>query len=160
MEKAFDKFVNHPFEKGKVDRIVYNSLEWSDLDWAIFQVMKGNVRIEFSKVARRSKSTPKTAKSHFFKQVLPKCVQINYFFPKGFEKYKHCFLRISSEYEIGIINALSLLPCTSYVYPVDNGIILILFHESIEMVLEVLEKMEKMAILDGYLMYNPMAYTI
>jgi hypothetical protein len=158
MGDAFDKFIRYPFEKGKLERDVSGSLEWSYLDWTIFQTMRGNVRMKFAKVAEFSKSTSKTVKDHFYKHVLPNCVLINYFFPKGFNNYKHCFLRISSEYEISIINALSLLPCTSYVYPVDNSIILILFHESIEMVLKVLEKMEKMAILDGYLMYNPLAY--
>lgn len=157
-EKAFSKFSDYSFDKGKVERNTYNKLEWSDLDWAIFHAMRGNVREKFAKVARCSESTPKTVKSHFFRYVLPNCVLINYFFPAGFNNYKHCFLRITSEHELGIVNALSLLPCTSYVYPVDNGIILILFHESIEMVLKVMEKMEKMAILDGYLMYNPLAY--
>jgi len=159
MENAFNKLMNYHFERGKIERNIYNNLDWSDLDWAIFHTMRGNIRMKFSKVAQCSKSTSKTVKSHFYKRVLPNCIIINYFFPKGFKKYKHCFLRISSEYEVGIVNALSLLPCTSYVYPVDNGIILILFHESIEMVLKMLEKMEKMAILDGYLMYNPLAYT-
>jgi len=158
MENAFNEFIDYPFEKGKVERNVYGILNWSDLDWAIFHIMRGNVRMKFANVAQCSNSTSKTVKSHFYKQVLPNCVVINYFFPKGFKNYKHCFLRISSEYEVGIVNALSLLPCTSYVYPVDSAIILILFHESIEMVLKVLEKMEKMAILDGYLMYNPLAY--
>ena len=156
-EAAFDKLMNYRFEKGKIERNLYNYLDWSDLDWAIFNTMRYNLRMKFSVVAQCSKSTSKTVKSHFYKRILPNCTIINYFFPKGFKKYKHCFLRITSEYEVGIVNALALLSCTSYVYPVDNGIILILFHESIEMILKMVEKMEKMAILDGYLLFNPLA---
>lgn len=158
IETAFSKFLTYPFRKGVISRELYKNLDWLDLDWGIYYTMGSNVRMKFTDVAKQLNTTSITVKKHFHEKVLPKCVQVNYFFPEGVPSYNQSFLRLFSNYEESIIEALTWLPCTTYVYPLEKGIILCLFHKSIKTILDVLEKMEEMAILDGYLLYNPVAY--
>jgi len=67
---------------------------------------------------------------------------------------------VFNEVECSIIDALKELPCTSYIFSLEKSVILGLFHESITDVLSVIGKMEEKAILDDYLLYNPLACTI
>ena len=156
---AFSAIPKYEFRKKKLDRKLLNGFNWDKLDWSIYNIMGCNVREKFTELARRCKTTPTTAKKHFMEKVLPNCVQVHYFFPKGQASYFEVFLRLYSEYEKGIIEILSKLPCTSFVYPIKKEIIVRLFHESIVVLLDTLGKLEEMAIIDGYLLFNPIAYS-
>ena len=96
----------------------------------------------------------KTVQKHFYEKVLPKCIQINYFFPRGYQDYLKAFLLINSDYELKIVSALRKLPCTTYVFPLEESLVIVLFHESVTKTLEFLEKIEEKAIIDSYLLYN------
>ena len=156
---AYSAILENKFKKGKLDRNLLNGFNWDILDWNIYNIMGCNVREKFTKLARECKTTPTTAKKHFMEKVLPNCVQVHYFFPKEQRSYFEAFLRLYSEYEENIVGILPRLPCTSFVYPMEEEIIVRLFHESIVVLLETLEKLEEMAIIDGYLLFNPIAYS-
>lgn len=159
INNTFQAVLETPFEKGRIKRKIHNNLNWSTLDWKIYDFIKGDIRQKFTVVARSTDTTSKTVKDHFYRQIMPNCIQINYFFPKGYHNYLKAFIRINSSFERSIVEGLRKLPSTNYVFPLEKSIVLILFHESIVKTLEFLEKMEKMAIIDGYLLYSILAST-
>ncbi len=67
------------------------------------------------------------------------------------------FLKIESEYETGIVKALEKLPCTTYVFPLENDLIIILFHNDENKILALLKKMKEIDIVNDYLLYVPVA---
>jgi len=160
MKVAFENVMNSPFKRSKLPRTFYRGLDWDELDWRIYGIIKRNARQKFTVIARNADTMPTTVKKHFYEKILPNSVLINYFFPKGRDSYRQVFLRIESDFECSIIDALKELPCTSYIFPLEKSVILGLFHESITDVLSVIGKMEEKAILDDYLLYNPLACTI
>jgi hypothetical protein len=157
-DEALSQFMNSDFSKGRIPRKVFKDFSWSDIDWKIYETMNCNVRLKFATVAKETGVYPKTAKSHFYERVLPSCVVAHYFFPKGYDFYYKMFLRIRSEYEIGITKALQKWPCTSYVFPLEQECVFVLFHEGTREILRVIQKLEREGIISTYLLYNPLAH--
>lgn len=122
--------------------------------------MRENVRTDFSTVAREVGVYPETVKAHFYKKVLPTCTILHYFFPKGLDFYKQAFLRIHTDCESSFVKALEKLPCTTYVYPLERGLAVNIFHESFNDLMSVFKKLEEMSILDRYLLYIPITSAI
>ncbi len=54
------------------------------------------------------------------------------------------------------MRALGGLPCTTHVFPLEKELILILYHESINKVMDTIQKMEEVGIIDDYLLYVPL----
>jgi len=76
--------------------------------------------------------------------------------------YFPVFLKVESEYEKCLINALGKLPCTSYVFPLENSLVMILHYDpldSVKSILRSFEKLEENAIVDSFLLYAPIVYT-
>ncbi len=159
MDDATRAFFQISFEKKRFKREIHENLDWDDLDWRIYNFMKGNIRQKFTVVARGTNTTSKTVKDHFYRRILPNCIQINYFFPKGYYNYLKAFVKIDSDFENSIAEALKNLTSTNYVFPLEKNFILVLFHESSVKILEFLRKMEEMAIIDDYLLYSILAST-
>lgn len=157
MDEGLNALLHSDFEKGFISREVHKNLGWSDVDWGIYEAMRGNVRIELTMVARETQVYSNTVKKHFYEKILPCCVVVNYFFPKGYDFYGQAFLRVHTKHEESIVNALKKLPCTSYVFPFEKGLALGLFHEGVKDILLVIEKMEETGIIDDYLLYSPIA---
>jgi len=159
IDTADRAFLNTTFKKGKIRRELYNGLDWDKLDWRIYDLIRGNIREKFTVIAEGANTTSKTVKDHFFRRILPHCMQINYFFPKGYGNYLKTFIKIDSEFENSIGEGLRSLSSTNYLFPLERNIVIVLFHESIVKTLRLLEKMEEMAIIDGYLLYSVLAST-
>lgn len=160
MKEAFSNFVDSDFKRGLLPRTLYRFLDWDDLDWGIYHGIRKKLRsFEYTATARIVDSTPTTVMNRIREKIFPKCIQINYFFPKGYDHYQYAFLKIETDFESSFVKALEKLPCTSYVYPMEGCIITILFHENIDVLISVLKKLEKKEILDSYLLYNPLMCT-
>lgn len=156
--EALQDFLLHPFQKGKIPREVLENLTWDETDWKIFNLMNANIREKFTIVGRKTDNDSKTVKSRFYRHILPCCIQINYFFPKGFNSYSPVFLKLESEYESSIVSALKNLSTTSYVFPLEESLVLVLFFyptENIVGILKAIEKLEEMAIVTNHLFYSP-----
>ncbi len=158
--EALRSFLNHEFVKGALPRETGGVLEWADLDRRIYEMMRENVRVDFNYVARRTGVYPETVKAHFYKKVLPACTVLHYFFPKGYDFYRQTFLRVRTEYESSFVKALERLPCTTYVYPLEEGLAVNVFHESSNDLMTVFKKLEEMRILNYYLPYVPVTSVI
>jgi hypothetical protein len=153
-----DSISNFDFKKGVLKRVRYGNLDWSVLDWRIFNLTHENIRMKVSKIARESGVSHKTAKEHLWNHVVPECSIAHYFFPKGYGCYKYLYLRIYSDYEIDLVEAFKKLPCTTYVYPFEKEINVILFYELHEKILVLLEKLKEIGILNDYLLYIPIVH--
>jgi hypothetical protein len=158
-DTALTSLTHITLKKGLIPRTVYYHFSWSELDWEIYDIMGENIRTKIAHVARKTRVDYSTAKHHFFDRVLPACVVAHYFYPKGYDSYYKAFLRISSDYEAKIVNALEKLPCTSYVFPLEKELILLLFHEDTQKIITLMEKMEEKTIIDGFLLYAPLYYS-
>ena len=66
---------------------------------------------------------------------------------------------MESDFEESIVRALEKLPCTSYVYPLEDCLVIILFYENIDSVILTLKKIEKREIFESYLLFNPLMCT-
>ncbi len=161
MDQAFNNFRNTDFKKGLIPRTLYKGFGWDSLDWDIFQKVKKNIRsFSYTEVARKVDSTPTTVRTRFLEEIIPKCVQINYFFPKGYDAYWQVFLKIETDYESSIVKALEKLPCTSYIFPLEKDLVICLFYEDVNDVLLSLKKVKKEGIVENCSVYNLLACTV
>lgn len=161
VSESLKEFSKTPLVKKKIERIVFNDPEWTELDWNIFHVMKNNMREKFTEVARNAGGTSKTVKAHFYKKILPSCVTINYFFPKGFNYYNPVFIEMTTDFEMSLVKGLERLSCTTYVFPLEKSLVLILFHDPLSApvsLIKILDKMEETAIINDYLLHTPIVY--
>ena len=160
--ESLERFMNHPFQKGNIERINYRAPSWDELDWKIFHCVKTNIREKFTIVAERVGTSSVTVKKRFYGSIMPHCIQINYFFPQGFQSYIPIFLEIHSDYEKSIVTALRKFPCTSYVFPLSDALVVILHYDPLDSVVDIVksfEKLEEKAIIDNFLLYYPIIYT-
>jgi len=119
-----------------------------------------NVRCKFTSVSRYAGIDSKTAKKRFHEKVLPKCDVAHYFFPKRRNSYREMFLKIATDYEIDLMEALRKLPCSSYIYPLDTMIVVVLFQQNEVFVLSILQKLKEIGIINDYLFYTPLIHGI
>jgi hypothetical protein len=160
MEEAFTDLLDSDFRKGVLPRTLHRYLDWDDLDWKIyFEVRKRLRSFEYTATAKVVGSTPTTVMTRFRERIVPKCIQINYFFPDGYDYYQYAFLRVETDFESSLVKALENLPCTSYVYPLEDCLVLQLFHKDFDILISLLRKMEKRKILDSYLLYSNLMFT-
>ena len=158
LEDAVRNVLKHDFVKDNVSRDTEGTFTLEKMDVEIFELMKSDVRIPFTKVGRKIDVFSGTVKEHFYKHVLPHCRVAHYFFPKGYKNYMQTYFRIHTEYEDSITNSLKYLPCTSYVYPFEKGLLINFFHENINIAMTMFQKMEEMGLVEYYTHYTPLWY--
>ncbi|MGC1121776.1 MAG: hypothetical protein WBA22_11850 [Candidatus Methanofastidiosia archaeon] len=149
-ETSFNSLLNYEYKIGMVERRVYQGLNFSSIDWRIYNNIKRNGREHYSKISKEIEVDHKTVKSHFENIVLPNCTICHYFFPLGFDFYRQTFMRVETRFETALINAFSELTTTNYIYPVERALFINAFHENNNKFLEVIEKLKEMGIIDQY----------
>ena len=157
MDDAITNVMDYDFKKGLLERKVYRGLGWSALDWDIYHLMRPNIREKFIVISKKTGVFLSTVKRHFYNKILPKCVVIHRFFPKGFNNYLQMVLRIRSRYERAIAESLKELPCSNIVFPLESELIIFLYHENTRKILKMIQKMEEIGVIDTYRLYNPLA---
>ncbi|MBU7018314.1 MAG: hypothetical protein HXS44_12460 [Theionarchaea archaeon] len=157
---ALENFARSDFRKGTIKRELYGNLDWSELEWNIYNVSRSDARLKVSTVKRQTAASYNTTKKHFYDKVLPSCIIAHYFFPKGYPLHQQLVLKLNSKYEEGIVNGLQKLLCTSYIFPLEKSLFIALFHENTNFTLDIIQKLEERAIIDDYLLFNPLTYHI
>ena len=158
IEEALSNFSDAVLKRGLLPRTLNRDLEWDLLDWDIYHKINKRLRsFSYTKIAREVGTTSTTVRTRFLEKIAPSCIQINYFFPKGYNFYKYAFLKIKTDFEIDIVRGLEKLPCTSYAYPLETSLIIIVFHEDIDHVTLALKKLEKKGTVESYLLYNALS---
>jgi DNA-binding Lrp family transcriptional regulator len=155
-EKCFKKLNRFKFDKKEgVNRQVRTKLEWNETHWKIYNITKRNIRQSFYKVGRKIGIDHKTVKKYFYDNILPKCGIYHYFWPFGYDNYMQSFIRLKTEYEREMTKALSLLPCTTYIYPLREEICLLIFHENNNRLMSLFQKWEEEGIICRYVELTP-----
>ena len=157
-EKGIQNIMKCDLVEGTLPRVTYGRLDWKAVDWKIFLSLRNNVRKDFTAVGKDAGVFFMTVKRHFEKKIIPCCVVANYFFPKGYDFYDQVFLKIHTKCEESIVSALRKLPCTSYVFPLKDSLLLGLFHENMELILELIKKMEETGTLKDHLLLIPLIH--
>ena len=153
---AIDDFTNHTFtKKKKLDRKIGTGLQWNESHWAIYNLMKGNVRKPFTQVGRAVGLDHKTVKKHFYENILPKCEINHYFWPFGYDYYLKTFMRIKTDYESDLLDALKKLPCTTYVYVLKDEVAITVFHDDTNYLVTSFVKLEERGIVRKFSYYSP-----
>lgn len=160
MKGCVHKMFKRNMAKGQLDRKSYGNLDWKKLQWDLYEIMHKNLRIRYKYAARKLSVFSDTVKYNFCRKVLPCCTILNYFFPRGYREYGKILLKFKSEYEKSLIGALDSFPCTSYVYPLEDETIVILFHEGFKQIFLFTKKLEEKGLIKDILLYVPLAASI
>ncbi|KYK38137.1 MAG: hypothetical protein AYK18_07840 [Theionarchaea archaeon DG-70] len=118
--------------------------------------MKNNVQIPFSTVAEETGFSSITVKKYFYETVLPYCNIAHYFFPKGYNHYSQAVVTIETDFEEGLVGAFSKLPCTTYVFPLEEELLVGIFHEGIQDVMFTMKKLEEKGFIKKHLLLVPL----
>ncbi len=156
MKAAFKSVANSALAKGKIEREMGDFLPWENIHFRIFDIMKHNVQMPFIDVARETDLSLNTVKKYFNENILPYCDIAHYFFPKGYDHYQKSLIITQTNYEKGLVNSLSKLPCTSYVFPLEKEIVLIVFHEEIDDLMFAFKKLEEKGYIKKHLLLVPL----
>ncbi len=157
MRKCIQRIGNSQFTKNRLNRKNYDELDWQNKEWKIYRSIRANLRKSFKSVGEDVGISSFTVKKILNEKVLPRCIVANYFFPLGYKHYDKIFIRLKSEYEKSIISSLKNLPCTTYVYPLQDEIILILFYENIKDIFVLTRKIEEKGLAEDLVLYIPLA---
>jgi hypothetical protein len=150
-EKAARNMLESEFEEDLLPRKTEGIYEMEELDRKIFEIMKHDARLPFSQVGREVDVFSGTVKDHYYKKIMPMCNVAHYFFPRGYSSYMQTYFRIHTPYEKSLVKSLQLLPCTSYVYPFEEGLFVTIFHENFTDLMYLLRKMEEMGLVKHYI---------
>jgi len=157
MNKCIRNFTKCNFTEKKLDRKNHGILNWGVTDWKIYRSIRTDMRKPFKTVGEDAKISSYTVKKYLYNSVLPCCTVANYFFPLGYKHYSKSFIKLETDYEKGIVSSLKNFPCTTYVYPLENEIILVLFHENIKDIFILIKKIEEIGLSKDLLLSVPLA---
>lgn len=143
-------------QEGKIRRTVEDFLYWDQVHFDIFKAMMYNAHMPFTTVAKMSEISANTVKKYFYESVLPSCDVAHYFFPKGYDHYSQSLILLDSDYEIGLVNLFSMLPCTTYIFPFEEEIGVLTFHEGVQELLFALKKLEERGYLGEHMLLTPL----
>lgn len=103
---------------------------WDELDWAIYEVVKGNARMPYPAVLKRL-NVDVTAQTIYLRmqKIMRSCKVRVQFFPRGYDNYFKTFLTFKTDYEVGLREELQKLDRTSYLWKCSDLIMLNLFSD-------------------------------
>ncbi len=156
MRDSLLRIAESTLSKGKLEREIEDWLPWEDIHFKTYEIMKNNVQLPFSKVAEITGCAQTTIKRYFYKDILPYCDVSHYFFPKGYDHYEQAFILVHSEYEKGLQEAFSKLPCTTYFFPFEEEMAIVLFHENVGDLMSTIRKLEEKGYIEKYLLLVPL----
>ncbi|MBU7028420.1 MAG: hypothetical protein HXS48_15920 [Theionarchaea archaeon] len=100
-------------------------LNWDDLDWGIYHKMN-NPNEASNNAAKALGVSHKTILTRFY-NIQKNCTIWMPFFPKGYDNYNQFVVQFRTEYEIGFRKELQKLDRSSYIYRIDDFLLLHLF---------------------------------
>jgi hypothetical protein len=115
----------NPKEKGRLPTDLYPH-GWLEEHWKIYDLMSAPRKVSFRATGDCIGLHWKTTKLRY-QEVLDQCKVLTAFFPLGSEGYSYHVVTFKTEYELGFLRTLAKLDRTSYIYKVEDIIILGLF---------------------------------
>ena len=145
-------------EKGLIKRDMGDFLYWDKIQWDIFEIMRNNLQITFLDVGKCLNVAPNTVRKYFNADILPNCDIAHYFFPKGYNYYLQSLVILKTDFETGFVKSLKKLPCTSYIFPLEDELAIILFHEGVNDLMFMLKKFEEKGFIDYHFLLVPIQW--
>jgi len=105
--------------------------DWDDTDWEIYGAMR-NPRQNFFEVGKKLQIPWGMVKERFQK-IVRDCKVLMGFFPLGYARYDHLLVTLKTEYETGVRKFLAGLDRSSWLFKVDDLLVLYLFHTHINL---------------------------
>ena len=124
---SFDQIDPTAYKKGALPEL-QKPQKWDALDWKIYKERNDPTRSSV-KIGQKLGISYDTVLTRY-KKILKECQIWMPFFPRGYYQYVPYVLMMKTAYEIGLINELKKLDRSSYVYKVDDTLILTLFFDS------------------------------
>jgi hypothetical protein len=156
MKESFRRLADSELVEGNLPREMEEFLFWGDTEFRIFETMKNNIQKPFSQVARVCHLSPNTVRKYFNEEILPCCDVAHYFFPKGYNQYQQSLIVLKTKYEKDFTRILGKLPCTTYVFPLQDEIVLNVFHEGVVDVMFAIKKLEEKGYIDYHFLLIPL----
>ncbi|KYK33741.1 MAG: hypothetical protein AYK18_14670 [Theionarchaea archaeon DG-70] len=105
--------------------------EWDDAEWELYGLMR-NPRQNFFEVGKELRIPWEMVRERF-QRIVKDCKVFVGFFPLGYSQYDHLLVTMRTEYEIGIREFLKGLDRSSWLFKVDDLLVLYLFHTHINL---------------------------
>lgn len=141
-EKAF-------FEEITPERLQPDKIpQWDDTDWKVYHALR-NPRRDFAEVSQELQIPYKTVEERFEK-IVKDCKVFVGFYPLGYKAYNHFLVTFTSDYETGIREWLQQLDRTSFLFKVDDLILVSLFHKHINLTCLKLAELEQIGIIHDF----------
>lgn len=121
---------------------------WDDFDWKVFHAMR-NPRHSFLTVARELQVSWKVVKERFEK-IVQECKVFMGFFPSGYSKYERLLLAFETDYESQMREWFCRLDRSSYLFKVDDTLIVYLFTTRVNVACLKFCEMEEIGIIRNF----------
>ncbi len=122
--------------------------QWDDTDWKVYHALR-NPRQDFADVSQKLQMSCETVEERFEK-IVKDCKVFLGFFPLGCKAYEHFLVTFTTEYETGIREWLQQLDRTSFLFKVDDMILVSLFHRHINRTCLKLVELEQIGVIHGF----------
>ena len=152
------KIASLHLEKGSIERELEDFLFWDKIQWDIYNIMRTNIQKTFLDVGKCLNVAPNTVRKYFNADILPNCDIAHYFFPKGYDHYLQSLVVLKTDYEIGFVKSLHKLPCTSYIFPLEDELAIVMFHEGVNDLMFMLKKFEEKGFIDYHFLLVPIQW--
>ncbi len=106
---------------------MHKPANWDNLDWQIY-VERNNPLTSSMKVASKVGCVGATVLNRY-KKIIKDCSIWAPFFPLGYENYTQYLLSFKTDYETGFLEELKKIDRSSYLYKIDDTLLLNLFFE-------------------------------
>lgn len=100
---------------------------WRTFDWKVFNERRDPLRssVEVGSILKVSYGTVLNS----YNRIIQDCTIWIPFFPLGYEKYLRVLISFKTDYEVGFAEELKKIDRSSYIYKIDDTILLTLFFE-------------------------------
>lgn len=114
------------YEPGKLPEMKIPPI-WSSLDWEVFR-RRRNPLASSVKIGEALGVSYKTVLESYNK-IIHDCIMWMPFFPLGYENYTQYFISFKTDYETGFLEELKKIDRSSYIYKVNDVLLMNLFFE-------------------------------
>jgi len=126
---------------------------WSAFDWKVYTERNDPLRssVEVGEILKVSYGTVLNT----YKRILQDCTIWIPFFPLGYDNYVKFLVSFKTDFEVGFVEELKKINRSSYIYKIDDTILLTLFFEK-QLEIDSILTLEKKGIIHGLRVSSPL----
>lgn len=116
------------FVVSEIGTLKREKLLWDDMDWALFKLLKDDVRMKYIDIIRCLGLYKSTFYNHLNK-VMEKCTVWTPFYPHGYAQYNPYYILFKTNYEDQLVKKLKEIPVHCPIFTVKSWICACIFLE-------------------------------